>query len=108
MTSPRIADRFAFHRSTPQMTVDEYERRRVIELGEWVAARGRIYLDKCFWIHLRAARTLASSPPGAADLLDALVAGVSNGQLVCPISDVLFLELGPVNTFSVHLRQARS
>lgn len=104
----RIADRFAFHRSTPQITVDEYERRRVIELGEWVAARGRIYLDKCFWIHLRAARTLASSPPGAADLLDALVAGVSNGQLVCPISDVLFLELGPVNTFSVHLRQARS
>lgn len=93
MTSPRIADRFAFHRSTPQITVDEYERRRVIELGEWVAARGRIYLDKCFWIHLRAARTLASSPPGAADLLDALVAGVSNGQLVCPISDVLFLEL---------------
>ncbi len=65
----------------------------MIELGEWVAARGRIYLDKCFWIHLRAARTLASSPPGAADLLDALVAGVSNGQLVCPISDVLFLEL---------------
>jgi len=53
MTSPRIADRFAFHRSTPQITVDEYERRRVIELGEWVAARDRIYLDKCFWIHLR-------------------------------------------------------
>jgi hypothetical protein len=93
VTSPRITDRFAFHRSTPQITVDEYERRRVIELGEWVAARDRIYLDKCFWIHLRAARTLASSPPGAADLLDALVAGVSNGKLVCPISDALFLEL---------------
>lgn len=93
MTSPCITDRFAFHRSTPQITVDEYERRRVIELGEWVAARDRIYLDKCFWIHLRAVRTLASSPPGAADLLDALVAGVSNGQLVCPISDVLFLEV---------------
>ena len=59
MTSPRIADRFAFHRSTPQITVDEYERRRVIELGEWVAARGRIYLDKCFWIHLRAAAPFA-------------------------------------------------
>ena len=93
MTSPRATDRFAFHRSTPPITVDEYERRRVIELGEWVAARDRIYLDKCFWIHLRAARTLASSPPGAADLLNALVAGVSNGQLVCPISDALFLEL---------------
>ncbi|MFM0500257.1 hypothetical protein [Paraburkholderia caffeinilytica] len=93
MTLPNLADRFAFHRATPQITIDEYERRRVIELGEWVVARDRIYLDKCFWIHLRAARSLAPTPPGASDLLDALVAGVSSGQLVCPISDVLFLEL---------------
>lgn len=93
MTSSPIADRFAFHRSTPQVTIDEYERRRVIELGEWVAARGRIYLDKCFWIHLRDARMRASGPLGAVDLLDALTAGVASGQLVCPISDALFLEL---------------
>lgn len=65
----------------------------MVELGEWVTARDRIYLDKCFWIHLRAARMLAPSPRGASDLLDALIAGVSAGQLVCPISDALFLEL---------------
>ncbi|CAE6858070.1 hypothetical protein R69749_06308 [Paraburkholderia domus] len=65
----------------------------MIELGEWVAGRDRIYLDKCFWIHLRAARTLALSPPGASDLLDSLMTGVSAGRLVCPISDALFLEL---------------
>ena len=93
MISSHIADRLAFHRSTPQITIDEYERRRVIELGEWVAGRDRIYLDKCFWIHLRAARTLALSPPGASDLLDSLMTGVSAGRLVCPISDALFLEL---------------
>lgn len=93
VTSLHLADRVAFHRSTPQITIDEYERSRVIELGEWVAARDRVYLDKCFWIHLRAARTLAPSPPGASDLLQALIAGVSTGRLVCPISDVLFLEL---------------
>jgi hypothetical protein len=91
--SSHIADRLAFHRSTPQITIDEYERRRVIELGEWVAGRDRIYLDKCFWIHLRSARTRAPSPPGASDLLDSLVTGVSAGRLVCPISDALFLEL---------------
>lgn len=93
MTSPLIANRFAFHRCTPQITIEEHERQRVIELGEWMAARDRIYLDKCFWIYLRAARTLAPSPRGTSDLLDALVAGVSSGRLVCPISDVLFLEL---------------
>lgn len=88
-----MADRLAFLRSTPQITIDEYERRRVVELGEWVAARDRIYLDKCFWIHLRAARTHAQNPSGASDLLDALAAGVSAGRLVCPISDAVFLEL---------------
>lgn len=93
VTSSRIADRFAFHRATPQITIDEYVRGKVIELGDWVTARDRIYLDKCFWIHLRTARTQIASPPGASDLLDALIAGVSNGKLVCPISDALFLEL---------------
>lgn len=93
MISSHTADRLAFHRSTPKITIDEYERRRVIELGEWVAGRDRIYLDKCFWIHLRSARTHAPSPPGASDLLDSLMTGVSAGRLVCPISDVLFLEL---------------
>lgn len=93
MTYPDIAERIVLHRSTPQVTIDEYERIRVIELGEWVTARRRIYLDKCFWIHMRAVRTGAPAPPGASDLLDALVAGVSGAKLVCPISDALFLEL---------------
>lgn len=56
-------------------------------------ARNRIYLDKCFWIYLRDARMQARSSLGALDLLDALVAGVAAGRLVCPISDALFLEL---------------
>lgn len=77
----------------PQITADEHARRRVIELGEWVMARDRVYLDKCFWIYLRGARMRAPCPPGASDLLDALVAGVAAGRLVCPISDALFLEL---------------
>lgn len=75
------------------MTVDEHARRRIIELGAWVMARDRVYLDKCFWIYLGNARMLASNPPGASDLLEALAAGVSAGKLVCPISDALFLEL---------------
>lgn len=93
MTAARTADRFAFHRAQAQVPVDEHVRRRVIDLGEWVMARDRVYLDKCFWIHLRAARTNAPSPPGASDLLVALATGVSAGRLICPISDALFLEL---------------
>lgn len=93
MITSQTAERFALHRATPQISADEHARRRVIELGEWVMARDRIYLDKCFWIYLRNARMQAPSPLGSSELLDALVAGVAAGRLVCPISDALFLEL---------------
>lgn len=93
MTPDCIADRFAFHRATPQVTVEQHVRRRIIELGEWVMARDRVYLDKCFWIYLRDARMSEPSPTGASALLAFLVAGVSAGRLICPISDALFLEL---------------
>jgi hypothetical protein len=93
MTAAHIADSVAFHRATPDVPVDEHVRRRVIELGKWVMARERVYLDKCFWIHLRAARTNSPSPPGTSDLLTALTAGVAAGRLICPVSDALFLEL---------------
>ncbi|MCX7230146.1 MAG: hypothetical protein NTW15_14320 [Burkholderiales bacterium] len=93
MTTSNIADTFAFHRATPDISVDEHVRRRVIELGKWVMARERVYLDKCFWIHLRAARTNSPSPQGTTDLLAGLTAGVAAGRLICPVSDALFLEL---------------
>lgn len=88
-----ISDRIALHRATPEITADEHIRRRVIKLGEWVMARDRIYLDKCFWIHLRDARIQPSSSQGASELLSKLLAGVSAGRLLCPISDALFIEL---------------
>ncbi len=93
VTTPNVADTFAFHRATPDIPVDGHVRRRVIELGKWVMARERVYLDKCFWIHLRAARTNSPSPPGTTDLLAGLTAGVAAGRLICPVSDALFLEL---------------
>lgn len=93
VTSAQFADLLALHRATPQITADGHVRGRVIELGEWVMERDRIYLDKRFWIHLRSARMRVPSPLGALDLLDTLAAGVSAGRLVCPISDALFLEL---------------
>jgi hypothetical protein len=93
MPADRIKEQIRFHRASPEVSVDDHVRHRVIELGQWVMARQRIYLDKCFWIHLRTARTSASSSPAAVDLLSSLTAGVRAGRLICPISDALFLEL---------------
>lgn len=93
MTAPPDTDTFAFHRATPHVSIDQHERRKVVELGERVMSRSRVYLDKCFWIHMRAARTGLPCPPGSADLLAALSAEVTSGRLICPVSDALFLEL---------------
>ena len=86
-------DRFALHRNSSEVSIDEHVRGRSIALGEWVMARERIYLDKCFWIHLRDARTNKSDHPSARLLLSSLTRGVREGRQVCPISDALFLEL---------------
>lgn len=93
MPAFRIKDQIEFHRASPEVSVDDHVRHRVIELGQLVMARDRVYLDKCFWIHLRAARTSGSGPQAAVDLLSSLTSGVRSGRLICPISDALFLEL---------------
>lgn len=56
-------------------------------------SRTRIYLDKCFWIYLRDASIGRSKATDASALLGLLRSGVSEGRFVCPISDILFLEL---------------
>lgn len=53
----------------------------------------RVYLDKCFWINLRDARANKTNDPAVHALMDGLVKAVKAGRCICPISDVLFLEL---------------
>lgn len=93
MDASEIQKSFAYHRATPDVSIDEYVRRRDIELGEWTMARERVYLDKCFWIDLRDARINRTEDPLLHELLHGLIQGVTQGRRVCPISDVLFLEL---------------
>lgn len=56
-------------------------------------ARERVYLDKRFWIYLREARLGRPVHPAASGLLQALTVGVQEGRQICPVSDVLFMEL---------------
>lgn len=86
-------DRFAYHRARPEVSVAQYARLRSIELGALVSARKRVYLDKCFWIQLRDATLDTKLVGPAVTLLGVLHHEVSEGRLICPISDALFLEL---------------
>lgn len=64
-----IQDSFDHHRATPEVSLNEYVCCRKIKLGEWVMARRRIYLDKCFWICLRDARIGRINDPVALNCL---------------------------------------
>jgi hypothetical protein len=88
---PCLADRLAYHRQHPDVSIDAYARLRALEVGERVMAGVRIYLDKCFWIHLRDAAL--TSPSAASELLILLREAAASGRLCCPISEATFLEL---------------
>lgn len=102
-TSQSQAD-FDRHRASPEVSVEEYVRRRSVELGEWAMAKERVYLDKCFWIRLRDARIQRTDDPRSKELLHGLVRAVQEGRRICPISDALFLEL--LKQTDLHTRTA--
>ncbi|MBL8053611.1 MAG: hypothetical protein JNK03_09580 [Nitrospira sp.] len=104
MDTSQIAADFDRHRALPEVSVEEYVRRRSVELGEWVMARERVYLDKCFWIALRDVRLMRTDDPSSKVLLQGLVRAVQEGRRICPISDALFLEL--LKQTDLHTRAA--
>lgn len=75
------------------MTIDQYVRRRQIELAHSLEGRAKIYLDLRFWIIIREVE--AGNCTGAAErkLLHLLRRGVSHQTMVCPISESTFIEL---------------
>lgn len=63
-----------------------------VSLGAALDGRAAIYLDTCFWIHLRDARR-GSGDPRAATLLARLGEAVRTGRAFCPVSDDIVFEL---------------
>lgn len=82
------------HRATSHISIDRYERARIVQLGRSLDNRTPIYLDTKFWILLRDA---ALSGGGQAapeyELLDLLSNLVARDRIFCPISESIFLEL---------------
>ncbi len=75
------------------LAVRSHVERRLLEQGRRVAESRRLYLDKCFWVRMRdEVMGLPRSPLGKT-LLEELRTQVRNRALICPISDVLFVEL---------------
>jgi hypothetical protein len=93
MDPDSIRESFDRHGASPDVSTDEYVRSRRIALGESVAKRERVYLDKCYWIALRDASLGHAKDEQDHVLLESLRSSVAEKRRICPISDALFFEL---------------
>ncbi len=75
------------------MDIERHIRDRRTELGRSIAVRKKVYLDARFWIIVRDASLGLSASAAERKLLDILRVGVTRGNLICPISAAMFLEL---------------
>src|SRR5574341_2092684 len=82
-----------YHRLNPEISLEHYERTKVLETAGLVLARKRIYLDTRFWIALRDVRLQRTRTAVDEELLETLVHLVRTGKAICPINANVFAEL---------------
>lgn len=93
MNEKQIQALLADHAATPEVSVREYVGRLVAELGNSIAGRLKLYLDTRYWIHLRDAAMGRPTHPCHCEILDCIRTLVSSGAVICPVSDVAWMEL---------------
>ncbi|MDO8713710.1 MAG: hypothetical protein Q7K13_04400 [Polynucleobacter sp.] len=82
-----------FHRRNPDIPLQSYMRNKRCQLGATVSSMQRIYLDQRFWIMFRDAPVSQGKDKVIFDLLALLKNLVSQGKVICPISESVFIEL---------------
>lgn len=88
-----VADAIQLHRSTPSVSLDAHVKARMSRLGQSLANRKKLYLDKRYWIILRDTELGRAGHDRAESLLEMLRRCVEIGACICPISESIFLEL---------------
>lgn len=81
------------HRAEPNVSVDDYLRRKQIELGRSLEGRAIVYLDMWVWNRISDHVLKATNDPSMSALYRRLLSEVAAGRVVCPVSESLFLEL---------------
>ncbi len=84
---------FERHRSEPKVSVDDYLRRKQIELGTSLDRRAIIYLDMWVWNRISDHVLKATNDPTMSELYRRLLAEAAASRIVCPVSESIFLEL---------------
>lgn len=83
---PSHSEALRRHLEQPDISAEEYSRRKHLELGARVLKKTRIYLDQKYWIYCRDAHAGKPNKPEHKEILDQLKSLVSAGRAVCPVS----------------------
>jgi len=84
---------FENHFSEPDVSIKEYVRSLKIELGKCVTQHKLIYFDTRYWIILREVLIGRLRDPSSVRLLDYLRLYAQKNEIICPISESVFIEL---------------
>lgn len=92
--NPEIAKAILQHHlMTPEVSLQEYFRRKVSLIGKGIAGRRKLYLDTRYWVFIRDASLGRQKRPEHVEILKLLRQLVAEGLAICPVSDVAFMEL---------------
>lgn len=80
-------------KATQSGAIQSYVRTKQLELAATLAERKAVYLDVKFWIILREVATRERNDARDKELLRLLRRLVHDGNIFCPISDTVFIEL---------------
>lgn len=84
---------FDYHRSTPDISLDQHCRNKRSQLCEAISGKTKIYLDTNYWVRLRDVELGRSKNETNISILATLRSLVASGRAICPISDENFYEL---------------
>lgn len=88
-----VAAQLATHRTQPEVSFEQHLASLEEEVAQEALAKKRVYLDLKYWIFLRDADLGKPQKPVHANLLEAMLRGVSEGRFICPITEAVFFEV---------------
>lgn len=89
----KVTDAILHHKGMPHVSVEDYVRRKRIDLARGMEQAKKVYLDTKFWLLLRNGRLGRSSDTDIVALLALLQVLVAKNRVVCPISAATFMEI---------------
>lgn len=88
-----ITQKLDEHLKHPEVSVQDLVKTKFNELSDSLQHKKKIYLDTCYWIRIRDAELGRAKSATFDKILKCLRQLVADGKIVCPISDVTFIEI---------------